>query len=242
LKSCPEFLYFYKKYNMITFEALFKISYGLYIVCSGDKNHGNGFISNTVFQVTSEPPKFAACCSKDNFTAGFITRCQAFSVSVLSRDASPDLFGRFGFKSGKDLDKMEGTTVKYGETGVPVVLDDTVACLECRVAQTLDVGTHLMFIGELVNAEILDDMQEPLTYLHYRQIRRGVAPKNAPTYIDKKKLTPAKPALLLKKYQCAACGYVYDEAIEKKEFHSLPAGWQCPSCGSEKEDFMELIT
>jgi ferric-chelate reductase [NAD(P)H] len=93
---------------MISFEALFKISYGLYIVSSGDKTRGNGFISNTFFQVTAEPPRFAACCNKNNFTAGFIIRTGAFSVSVLHQDASPDLFGRFGFRSGKDFDKMAG--------------------------------------------------------------------------------------------------------------------------------------
>jgi rubredoxin len=81
-----------------------------------------------------------------------------------------------------------------------------------------------------------------MTYQYYRQIRRGVAPKNAPTYVDKTKLAsnPAIPAL--KKYQCTACGYIYDEAVEGKKFAELPPGWICPSCGSEKEDFMELIT
>ena len=227
---------------MITIEALFKISYGLYIVCSGDKDRGNGFISNTVFQVTAEPARFAACCNKNNYTAEFITRSGAFSVSVLHRDASPDLFGRFGFKSGKEFDKLEGIDVKYGETGVPIVLNDSIAYLECRVVQTVDVGTHLMFIGELLQAEVLDDTQEPLTYQHYRQVRKGVAPKNAPTYIDKSKLAPKPASPALKKYQCTACGYVYDEAIEGKKFTDLPADWVCPSCGSEKEDFMEIIT
>jgi flavin reductase (DIM6/NTAB) family NADH-FMN oxidoreductase RutF/rubredoxin len=227
---------------MITIEALFKISYGLYIVCSGDKHHGNGFISNTVFQVTSEPAKFAACCNKNNFTNEFITRTGAFSVSVLNQDASPDLFGRFGYRSGKDIDKLAGINVIYGESGVPVVLNDCIAYLECRVVQTVDVGTHFMFIGELINAGVLDEVKEPMTYQYYRQIRRGVAPKNAPTYVDKTKLAsnPAMPAL--KKYQCTACGYIYDEAVEGKKFTELPPGWICPSCGSEKEDFMELIT
>jgi len=173
---------------MITFEALFKISYGLYIVGSGDKERGNGFISNSVFQVTSEPPKFAVCCNKNNFTSEFIRQSGAFSISVLSKDASPDLFGRFGFRSGKDVDKLDGILVKYGETGVPIVLNDTIAWLECKLMQTVDVGTHLIFIGELLHAEILDDMKEPLTYQHYRKVRKGVAPKNAPTYIDKSKL------------------------------------------------------
>ena len=99
---------------MINFEALFKISYGMYIVCAGDKTHGNGFISNTFFQVTAEPPRFAACCNKDNFTAEFIKKHGSFSVSVLSKDASPNIFGRFGYKSGRDINKLEGMSVKYG--------------------------------------------------------------------------------------------------------------------------------
>ena len=74
---------------MINFEALFKISYGLYIVCSGDKTKGNGFISNTVFQVTAEPARFAACCNKNNYTAEFIQKTGVFSVSVLHQDTSP---------------------------------------------------------------------------------------------------------------------------------------------------------
>ena len=80
---------------MIDFEALFKISYGLYIVCSGDKEKGNGFISNSVFQVTAEPAQFAACCNKNNFTAEFIKKHEAFSISVLQQDEPYDIIGRF---------------------------------------------------------------------------------------------------------------------------------------------------
>ena len=227
---------------MINFEALFRISYGLYIVSSGDKNHGNGFISNTVFQVTAEPPKFALCCSKNNYTADFITRTNAFSVSVLHIAASPDLFGRFGYRSGKDFNKLEGMNVRYGEdTGVPIVLNDCIAFLECRVVQTVDLGTHLLFIGELLHSAILDDTREPITYMYYRQKRKGVAPKNAPTYVDKSKLEAKIQAPAFKKYECTACGYIYDEAIEGKKFIDLPPDWVCPSCGTAKEDFMELV-
>ena len=76
---------------MIDIEALFKISYGLYTFCSGDKNRGNGFISNTVFQVTAEPAKFAVCCNKNNFTSEFIQSHKAFSISILDRDVSSEL-------------------------------------------------------------------------------------------------------------------------------------------------------
>jgi flavin reductase (DIM6/NTAB) family NADH-FMN oxidoreductase RutF/rubredoxin len=226
---------------MINYDALFRISYGLYIVSSGDRNHGNGFISNTVFQVTAEPPAFAICCNKNNYTAEFLKRTGAFSVSVLSNGASPDLFGRFGYHSGRDLDKMQGLNVIFAEnTGVPVVLNDTIAYLECRITRTIDVGTHLLFIGELLHSALLDDTKDPITYAYYRETRKGVAPKNAPTYIDKSKLEIKTQTTDYKKYECTACGYIYDEAIEGKKFSDLPSDWVCPSCGTPKEDFIEL--
>jgi flavin reductase (DIM6/NTAB) family NADH-FMN oxidoreductase RutF/rubredoxin len=225
---------------MINFEALFKVSYGLYVVCSGDKNNGNGFISNTVFQVSAEPAKFAACCNKNNFTAGFIQRSGAFSVSVLDINASSEIIGSFGYKTGKNFDKMVGMNVKYGDTGVPIVMNESIAFFEFKVVQTVDAGTHLLFIGELVNAEILDDSKEPLTYLHYRQVRKGVAPKNAPTYIDKSKLAIKTKDSLLKIFKCPSCGYIYDEDIESVKFEDLPTNWVCPICGSEKSDFIEI--
>lgn len=225
---------------MINFEALYKISYGLYIVCSGDSKTGNGFISNTVFQVTSEPAQFAACCNKNNYTAGFIQKFGAFSVSILHVDASPELIGRFGYQSGKDFDKMEGVQVTYGKTGVPVIMSDSIGFMECKVVQSIDVGTHLMFIGELVHAEILDDQFEPMTYQYYRQVRKGVAPKNAPTYIDKSKFENISDTILSKKHKCPVCGYIYDDAIESIKFVDLPNDWICPICGDQKSDFIEI--
>ena len=225
---------------MINFEALFRISYGLYIVSSGTKEYGNGFISNTVFQVTSEPPRFAACCNKENHTAGVIRSSGSFSVSVLQRETAPGIFSTFGYKSGRDINKLQGMEIRYGETGVPIVLNDAIACLECRVVEIFDVGTHLMFIGELVNAEILDDKAEPLTYLYYREVKKGVAPKNAPTYIDKAKLEARVDASIYDKYECAACGYIYDEEQEGVKFEELPDDWVCPICGTEKVDFIKL--
>lgn len=225
---------------MIQFEALFKISYGLYIVSSGNKNRGNGFISNTFFQVTAEPPRFASCCNKENFTASLIQETGAFSVSVIHTETDPEIIGRFGYKSGKDTDKMAGLNIKYGETGVPIVLNDCIAFLECKVIQTIDVGTHYMFIGELLQSEIIDNTKEALTYSYYRQVRKGVAPKNAPTYIDKSKLGSDPLATDFKKFECTACGYIYDEKDENVRFADLAEDWVCPVCGSEKSDFIEV--
>jgi len=225
---------------MIQFEALFQISYGLYIVSSGNKTKGNGYISNTVFQVTAEPPRFAASCNKDNYTAEFIAESGAFAVSVLHTDTDPDIIGRFGYKSGRDFNKLDGMNVKYGETGVPIIMNDCIAFLEFKVVQTVDAGTHLIFIGELAQAELVDNTKEAITYLHYRRVRKGLSPKNAPTYIDKSK-TEAKPVGSgLKKFECTACGYVYDEAEQEVRFADLPEDWICPVCASEKSDFIEI--
>lgn len=232
---------------MLNFEAFFKISYGLYIVSSGELNKGNGFISNSVFQVTAEPPQIAACCNKNNFTAEFIQNTGAYSVSVLHQNASAEIIGRFGYKSGREINKLDGISIMTGETGVPIITQDSIAYLECRLKQTIDVGTHLIFIGEVVSGDVLADL-EPLTYAYYRQVKRGVAPKNAPTYIDKTKLKGAVIKEESVKYQCAVCGYIYDPATGDESsgikagtgFEDIPDDWVCPVCGAEKQDFIKL--
>lgn len=249
---------------MINFDALFKISYGLYILSSGDKDKGNGFISNTIMQVTAEPPKFAACCNKNNYTAELISEYRVFSASILDKDTPSDIFGNFGYKSGRDTDKMSGYNVIYGETGVPIVLNSAIAYIECKVVEIIDVGTHLIFIGELVKSELLDSQKEPITYLHYREIRKAAAPKNAPTYVDKSKLdsdskktddnvknlppqkneTADKISQQLTEtlsektvFKCSVCGFEYDESVENSKFSDLPNDWYCPVCGVDKSFF-----
>lgn len=233
---------------MINFEAFFKISYGLYIVSSGKKEKGNGFISNSVFQVTSEPACFAACCNKENLTAELIEDTKAFAISVLHQEANAQLIGRFGFKSGRDINKLSETSFSEGLEGIPVVKEDVIATIECKLVNTFDVGTHLIFIGEVVNAEVLNNEAEPITYAHYRKVKRGTAPKNAPTYIDKSKLEKKKDPETFPKYKCPACGYIYDKSIGDPDngikpgtsFDELPGEWGCPVCGMEKEDFYKI--
>jgi len=226
---------------MINIEALFNISYGLYIVCSGDNKKGNGFISNTVFQVTAEPARFAASCNKNNYTADIIKKTGAFSVSVLHTEASSDIIGNFGYKTGKDFDKLANVQLIYGETGVPIVTNDSIAYFECKVVETIDVGTHILFIGELINAEVLDNSKEPMTYLYYRNVKKGFSPKNAPTYIDKSKLDSSKPKdSNYKRYKCEVCGYIYDESEQDVKFEDLPEDWVCPVCYTDKADFIEI--
>jgi flavin reductase (DIM6/NTAB) family NADH-FMN oxidoreductase RutF/rubredoxin len=229
-------------------ETFFKISYGLYVVGAGKGNKLSGYVSNTVFQVTAEPPQFAISCSKNNFTSGIINESKAFSISILEKDTSSLIIGTFGYKSGRDTNKFEGFKYKTGMTGSPILLDNTIAWFECKVVQTFDTGTHIVFIGELVDGDTIDLQKEPLTYSYYREIKKGKAPKNAPTYIDEKKLSVRKEISRENKYVCPACGYVYDPALGDPErgiapgtpFEDLPEDWVCPLCGTEKSDFTLL--
>lgn len=226
-------------------EAYFKLTYGLYVVSSASGEKQNGYISNTVFQVTAEPPQIAIACSKNNLTTSLIEQSKIFAISVLEKDTSADIIGTFGYKSGKDIDKFSNVQFKTGKTGAPILLDNTIAYFECEVVQTLDVGSHILFIGKVVDNALLNENAEPLTYAWYREVRKGKAPKNAPTYIDPEKLKKSISSSLPIEHYCTACGYVYhpEEGDPNSgiapgtSFEDLPDTWVCPVCGAEKSDF-----
>lgn len=126
-------------------KALYKLGYGLYVVCSRKGDKLNGQIANTVFQITSEPPTIAVSINKHNLTHEFIMESKVFTASVISQDAPLSFVGHFGFKSGRDLDKFQSVNHKLGETKAPIVLDHTLAYLEAKVMQELD-GEHILFL------------------------------------------------------------------------------------------------
>jgi rubredoxin/flavin reductase (DIM6/NTAB) family NADH-FMN oxidoreductase RutF len=223
-------------------KALHKLGYGLYIVCSRKGKQFNGQVANTVIQVTAEPPAIAVS-NKSNLTHEFIRESKVFTASVLSQDTPLAFIGHFGFKSGRDMDKLKGINYKLGETQAPVVTDHTLAYLEARVNKEVDVVTHTIFIGELVEAEVIKE-GEPMTYAYYHQVKRGTTPKTAPIYIEEKKEAVAKMA----KYECTVCGYIYDPELGDPDggikpgtpFEKLPDDWVCPVCGAAKSEFEKI--
>jgi flavin reductase (DIM6/NTAB) family NADH-FMN oxidoreductase RutF/rubredoxin len=225
---------------MINLEALFGISYGLYIVSSGTKDKGNAFISNSVFQVSAEPPKFAVCCNKNNYTSDLIIETGFLAATILEINTPADIFAIFGYKSGREYNKMKGWNVNYSENGVPVILNHAISFLECNVLNKIDVGTHWLFIGDLLQTEMINHNLEPLTYQYYRQVKKGLAPKNAPTYIDTSKFKKASPSEGKAEYKCDVCGYIYNESDEDVRFADLPDDWVCPLCGAEKTSFRKI--
>ncbi|OGN98042.1 MAG: flavin reductase [Chloroflexi bacterium RBG_13_51_18] len=164
--------------------ALYKLSYGMYIIGSHKGDKLNGQIANTVFQITSEPPTVAVSINKQNLTHEYIKASQVFSASMLCQASPLPFIGGFGFKSGRDTDKLKGVNYKVGQTGSPIFLDNATAYLEAEVTQDIDVGTHTIFIGKIIAAEILNE--DPcMTYEYYHQVKRGTTPKTAPSYIAK---------------------------------------------------------
>jgi flavin reductase (DIM6/NTAB) family NADH-FMN oxidoreductase RutF len=163
--------------------ALYKLGYGVYIIGSYKADKFNAQIANTVFQITSEPPTVAVSINKSNLTNEYIKASKVFSVSILCQGTPLSYIGNFGFKSGRNVNKLANVNYRIGETKAPIVLDHATAYLEAEVIQEIDVGTHTLFIGKLVAAEVLSN-EVCLTYDYYRQEKRGTTPKTAPTYID----------------------------------------------------------
>ncbi len=224
-------------------KALYKLSYGLYVVSSRKGGRLNGQIANTVFQITSEPPTIAVGINKKNFTHEFIAESKVFLVSILSKDTPISFIGRFGFNCGRDIDKFKGINYKLSESQCPVVTEHSLAFLEARVVQAADVGTHTIFIGELTGAEVLKE-GEPMTYAYYHQIKGGATPKTAPGYIAERK----EIASNMVKYKCTVCGYIYDPELGDPDggikpetpFEELPDDWTCPVCGVAKSEFERM--
>lgn len=222
-------------------KALHKISYGLYVVTSGKENKCNGQIANTLFQITSQPETIAVSINKNNYTHSLIKATNLFAVSVLSKDAPLKFIGSFGFRCGRDADKFEGIKFKIGKTGTRIVLDYTIAYLEAEVIKEVDAGTHTLFIGKIVDAQVLSE-DDPMTYAFYHEIKRGITPRSAPTYSTSERQEERRNMM---KYRCKICGYIYDpekgdtgSGIEPRvPFEQLPETWICPICGATKDNF-----
>lgn len=217
--------------------ALNKLTYGVYVIASGNEKEKNAFIATVAVQVTSQPVQLAIACNKNNYTAEFIEKYGNFSVSVVKREYTPALLGNFGFQSGRNMDKFAKYDCIYGQnTGVPIVTEDCIAWFECKLTTKMDVGSHILYIGEVLDARSLSLNEAPLTYAYYHEVKRGVAPANAPhgatpastaqkvvetNYGNSSQTNDNQPnnsnnnnqnSTAMKKYVCSVCGYVYDPA------------------------------
>ncbi len=196
-------------------EAMFKLSYGLFVLTTKDGEKDNGCIINTVMQITDSPLQIAVCVNKSNFTHDMIVKSRKFNLSVLSEKADFEIFKRFGFLSGRDTDKFaDYSNAKRSENGVLYVTQAVNAFMSANVTSVVDCGTHSIFIAEITEAQILND-DKSVTYEYYFA---NIKPKP-----EKKK----------KGFVCKICGYVY-------EGDNLPEDFVCPLCKHPASDFEEL--
>lgn len=223
--------------------VLHNMSYGMYIVSSNKGELLNGQIVNTVFQITSEPVTIAISINKQNLTHEYIETSSRFALSILDEKTSLAFIGKFGFKSGRTENKFKDINFKKLPSGCPVVIDNTLCYIEAKVVKKMDCFTHTLFIGEMTDSEMLKN-GKPMTYDYYHQEKRGTTPASAPTYI-KSEAPGTKKEVLMQKYRCVVCNYIYDPAVGDPDggikpgttFESIPDTWVCPICGADKSQF-----
>ncbi len=160
-------------------EGLNYITYGLYIVTSIDGEKKNGLIVNTVFQVTAQPAQVAISVNKNSLTHDIIMKTRVFAAMPLEQETSLPFIGIFGFRSGKTFDKFAKVPYKTGFLGCPIITEHTLSYMEVEVNNTVDLGTHTLFIGEVKDAGVLKEQGKALTYDYYHHVIKGKTPAGA---------------------------------------------------------------
>ncbi len=202
-------------------KALYKISYGLFVLSAREGEKDNGCIINTVSQVTAIPNRISITIEKSNYTHDMIMRTRKFNVSVLSESASFAMFERFGFQSGRNVDKFAGfMNVERSENGLLYLTEGTNAYLSGKVEEILDLDTHTLFIASLEDMQILNEVPST-TYAYYHA---NIKPKQEKVAV----LEPGKTV-----WRCTICGYEYVG-------EELPEDYICPICKHPASDFEKV--
>ncbi len=200
--------------ELIDNTALYKISYGLYVLTTNDGIKDNGMICNTVMQVTSEPLTVVVGINKANYSCQTVIKTGKMNVVTLTEKCDFSIFERFGFASGKDKDKFEGLNYWKSQNGLPVLVDITNSFISLEVKHTIDLGTHYLFVCGVTEAKTINN-DDSMTYDYYH--------KNVKRKVDTTK----------KGYVCTICGYIY-------EGDPLPEDFICPICKYPASAFKKL--
>lgn len=206
--------------------ALFTIPYGVYILTTEYEGKKNGCVINTLGQITDEPVRVSFTVLKNNLTHDLVCKSDKCSLSILSKKASLDIIKQFGYVSGRDKDKFEHIEYSVDELNNPVIEKDCVATLCCKITEKIDLGTHTLFLCDVLDAKKLNN-DKSMTYSDYRDIKSGKISINddvEDTQNDDKPI-----------YECKVCHYIYDGDIP---FEDLPDDYICPICKKPKSVFI----
>ena len=203
-------------------KAMYKLSYGLFVLTAKEGEKDNGCIINTAIQAASTPNQMSICVNKANDTHDMIMRTGEFTVSVISQRASFDLFKHFGFQTGREVNKFaDFTACDRGQNGIYYITEGTNAYISVKVAKTEDLGSHTMFIGEITDMEVLSG-DASATYEYYMN------------YIKPKPQEAGKTEDGQTIWRCTICGYEYVG-------EELPEDFICPLCKHPASDFEKVI-
>ena len=198
-------------------EAMFKLSYGLFVLTANDAGKDNGCIINTCIQTTENPTTVAIAVNKDGLTHDMVVKTKKFNLSIIDESAPMALFEHFGFQSGKNVNKFENSVwgARKSENGVYYLSENVNAYISGYVTDMIDMGTHTLFIATVVKAEKLADTASATYDYYFKNIKPAPAPQ-------------------AKGWICKICGYIY-------EGEELPADYICPLCKHPASDFEKIV-
>ncbi len=198
--------------------SLFAISYGLFVLTAKDGARDNGCIINTVIQATSTPLRVTFTVNKANMTHDMVLKSGIFNLSILTERSKFDVYQRFGLKSGREYDKFaDYSDFARSVNGLTYVTEGVNVLLSGKVINTLDCGTHTLFLADLTEARRLNGDASVTYDFYHKHI------KPAPGAGDAQK----------KGWVCTVCGYIH-------ESDTLPADFICPVCKHGAEVFVPL--
>jgi flavin reductase (DIM6/NTAB) family NADH-FMN oxidoreductase RutF len=196
-------------------QTMFKLTYGLFVLTAKDGEKDNGCIINTAIQITGNPLQISIAVNKANFTHDMIMKTREFNLSVLTESTPFSIFKQFGFSSGKDTDKFYGCDyTAHSANGIKYLTEHTNGVISAKVNETIDCGTHTLFIADVTEAFTLSNVPS-VTYQYY---------------FDHIKPKPQQPKEKKTGFVCKICGYVY-------EGENMPEDFICPWCKHGSKDF-----
>lgn len=212
-------------------KAMYKLTYGLFVLTAQNDGKDNGCIINTAGQVTSDPNRISFTVNKANYTHDIIVKERKFNLSVLSEAASFEIYKHFGFSSGKNSDKFaDFNDCKRALNGLYYITEGTNAFISGYVQRSIDLDTHTLFIADVTYMEVLSDIPSA-TYSYYQQ---SVKPKPQ---------TVSSTTDVI--WRCTVCGFEYNETkgdpangiAPGTKFEDLPDSYICPICKHPRSDF-----
>lgn len=195
--------------------VMYKLSYGLFVLMTRNGDRDNGCIINTAAQVTTTPNRITITVNKQNYTHDMLMISGEFNLCILDESTPFDVFKRFGFQSGRDVDKLEGVNADRTDNGVKYLKENSCGYISGRVIDSVDLGTHTLFVADVIDGNILSDVP-PATYSYYQS-----------------NIKPKPDSNKSKGYRCKICGYVY-------EGEPLPDDFVCPICKHGAADFEKI--